>query len=93
VGLWVQDIEILPAALHNAKKPHEAACGLCGFYTTCLISFLNLLTKTNVTESFPTVTYGFEPRTSLIKYVVFSVMYPVFTSLGLISITDDAPLV
>jgi hypothetical protein len=44
-------------------------------------------------ESFPTLTYSFEPRTSLIKYIVFSVIYPVFTSLGLIPITDDTPLV
>jgi hypothetical protein len=36
-GLWVRDIEILPAALHNAKKLRDAACGLSGFCTTSLI--------------------------------------------------------
>jgi hypothetical protein len=43
VGLWVRDIEILPAALHNAKKPHEAACGLCSFCTTFLFAISQTL--------------------------------------------------
>jgi hypothetical protein len=31
------ELIICCAALHNAKKPHEAACGPCSFCTTCLL--------------------------------------------------------
>jgi hypothetical protein len=43
-----------------------------------------------VMEGFSTLTCDFEPRTYLIKYIVFSIICLIFTSP--IPITDDAPL-